>query len=190
MASLTSIEILMAMKIIAVDITEQRVLEEQLRRQAFSDSLTVWPIIAVFFEVLRARFAEQSVPSGILSSTVGPGWIETDQRPIWAFGGKPGAVPARADPDGLLPVRGHRSRQGGTSLLWSSGDRRGRPILVRGEFVSFLRTMPKSQPFPSASEWPVTRRTPIPSEPFCTQRHGPICDERQALKNCPAGHGS
>src|SRR5258708_26131041 len=46
---------------------------------------------------------------GILSSTVGPRWIKTDQRPIWAFDGKPGAVPARADPIGLLPARTPRS---------------------------------------------------------------------------------
>ena len=63
---------------------------------------------------------------GILSSAVGPRWIKTDQRPIWAFDGKPGAVPARADPIGLLPVRRHRSAaRRGRVCSGPPGDRRG-----------------------------------------------------------------
>jgi len=79
-----------------------------------------------FRRVAGGDLPNKAYREGILSSAVGPGWIETDQRPIWAFDGKPGAVPARADPIGLLPVRGQRSAaRRGRLCCGPPGDRRG-----------------------------------------------------------------
>jgi len=55
-------------EIIAVDITEQWVLEEQLRRQAFSDSLTGLVNHRRLFEVLQAEICRRSCEETSISA--------------------------------------------------------------------------------------------------------------------------
>jgi PAS domain S-box-containing protein len=161
-------------EIIAVDITEQRALEEHLRRQALSDSLTGLANHRRLFEVLHAEISRSKRTGREFSLLLLDldGLKEINDRLGHLVGNRALCRLAQILADCSRSVD-TAARQGGDEFaLVLPETSMGPPHWWLDECAISSREMLKNRHFPSAWELQVIRGTPIPSELCCTRRTG------------------